>query len=107
MALTKVFFDQIFLHFGQFSFISTADKACNKRLANWTAIIVTDALTFNGFAIGMLSMVLTLGNGEIWLGIPPVALQFILVFFHFVVCNCFFAKNSRSHSDIGKSTACV
>jgi len=40
----------------------------------------------------MQSMVLTLGNGQIWLGTPPVALQFILVFFHFVICNCLFAK---------------
>jgi len=34
---------------------------------------------------GMQSMVLTLGNGQIWLGAPPVDLQFIFVFFHFVV----------------------
>jgi len=26
------------------------------------------------------SMVLTLGNGQLWLGTPPVVLQFILVF---------------------------
>jgi len=51
---------------------------------------------------GMQSMVLTLGNGQIWLGTPPVVLQFILVFFHFVVCTCLIAKNIRSHSDIGK-----
>jgi len=51
---------------------------------------------------GMQSMVLTLGNDQIWLGITPVALQFILLFFHFVVCNCLFAKNIRTHSDIGK-----
>jgi len=51
-------------------------------------------------------MVSTLGNGQIWLGTPPVVLQFILVFFHFVVGNCFFAKNIRSHSDIAKMTAC-
>jgi len=50
----------------------------------------------------MQSMVLTLGNGQIWLGTSPKVLQFILVFFHFVVCNCLFAKNIRSHSDIGK-----
>jgi len=42
---------------------------------------------------GMHSMVLTLGNGHIWLGTPPVILQYILVFFHFVVCNCLFAKH--------------
>jgi len=34
---------------------------------------------------GTQSMVLALGNGQIWLGIPPVVLQFIFVFFHFVV----------------------
>jgi len=35
---------------------------------------------------GMQSMVLTLGNSQIWLGAPPVVLlQFIFVFFHFVV----------------------
>ena len=51
-------------------------------------------------------MVLTLGNGQIWLGTPPVVLQFILVFFHFVVCNCIFAKNIRSHSDIEKMAKC-
>jgi len=41
-------------------------------------------------------MVLALGNGQIWLGIPPVVLQFILVFFHFVVCNYFYVKNSQN-----------
>jgi len=51
---------------------------------------------------GIQSMILTLGNGQIWLGTPPVVLQFILVVFHFVVCNCLFAKNIRSHSDIRK-----
>jgi len=38
-------------------------------------------------------MVLTLENGQIWLGTHPVALQFILVFFHFLVGKCLFAKN--------------
>jgi len=42
----------------------------------------------------MKSMVLTLGNGQIWLGTPPVVLQYILVLFHFVVCSCAFAKNT-------------
>jgi len=42
-------------------------------------------------------MVLTLGNGQIWLGPSPVDLQFILVILHFVVWNCLFAKNIRSH----------
>ena len=94
MALTKVFLSQISLHFRQFYFYSR--QVCNKRLANWTAITVTDTLTFNGFTTGMLSMVWTLGNGQIRLGIPPVVLQFILVFFHFVVCNCLFAKQTFS-----------
>jgi len=55
---------------------------------------------------GIQSMVLTLGNGQIWLGTPPVVLQFILVFFHFVVCNCLLSKHIGSHSDIGKLTEC-
>ena len=42
----------------------------------------------------------------IWLGTPPVVLQFILLFFHFVVCNCLFEKYIGSHSDIGKMTEC-
>jgi len=71
------------------------------------AIIDTDTLTFNAFTTGMLSMVLTLGNGQIWLGVPPVVSQFILVFFHVMVCSCLFAKNIRSHSVVGKRTECV
>jgi len=55
---------------------------------------------------GMQSMVFTFGNGHIWLETPPVALQYILVFFHFVVCNCVFTKHTGSHSDIGKTTEC-
>jgi len=55
---------------------------------------------------GTQSMVLTLGNGQIWLGTCLVVLLFILVFFHFVVCNCLFAKAIRSHSDIGKMQEC-
>jgi len=55
---------------------------------------------------GMQSMVLTLGNGHIWLGTPPVVLQYLLVFSHFVVCNCPFTKHTGSHSDIGKMTEC-
>ena len=39
-------------------------------------------------------MVLTLGNGQICIGTPPVVLQFILVFFHFVVWKCLFAKHT-------------
>jgi len=38
-------------------------------------------------------MVLTLRNGQIWLGTPPEVLQFILVFLHFLVGKCLFAKN--------------
>jgi len=37
--------------------------------------------------------VLTLGNGQIWLGTPPVVLQIMLVFFHFLIGKCLFAKN--------------
>jgi len=33
-------------------------------------------------------------------------LQYVLVFFHFVVCNCLFAENIRSCSDIGKMKEC-
>jgi len=55
---------------------------------------------------GMQSMVLTLGNGRIWLGTPPVVLQYILVFFHFVVCKCLFAETPGPPSDIGKMTEC-
>ena len=44
VALTKVFFIQIFLHFGQFYFCSR--QVCSKWLTNWTAI---DIITLNGF----------------------------------------------------------
>jgi len=60
-------------------------------------------LTLNGFPETQ-NMVLTLGNAQIWLGTSPVVLKFILVFFHFVVCNCLFTKSIRSHSDIGRMT---
>jgi len=42
VALTKVCFEPIFLHFGQFNFYSR--QVSYKRLANWT-----DTLTLNGF----------------------------------------------------------
>jgi len=51
-------------------------------------------------------MVLTLGNGQIWLGTPAVVLQLTLVILNFVVCNCLFAKHLGSHSDGGKLTEC-
>jgi len=53
-------------------------------------------------------MVLTLGNGQIWLGAPQVVLQFIFVFFHFVALQMpLREKHSlRSHSDIGTMTEC-
>jgi len=35
-----------------------------------------------------------------------MVLKVILIFFHFVVYNCLFAKNIRSHSDIGKMKEC-
>jgi len=40
---------------------------------------------------GMQSMLLTLGNGQILLGTPPVVLQFIVAY------NCPFTKNIRFH----------
>jgi len=51
----------------------------------------------------MQSMVLTLGNGQILLGAPPVVLQFIFVFFHFVALQMPLREkySFRSHSDIG------
>jgi len=55
---------------------------------------------------GMQSMVLTLGNGQSWLGAPPVVLQFIFVFFHFVVLQMPLRETHsfRSHSDVGTMT---
>jgi len=47
---------------------------------------------------------MTPGNGQIWLGAPLVVLQFVFVFFHFVVCNLLLAKSIPSHSDIRKMT---
>jgi len=55
---------------------------------------------------GMQSMVFTLGNSQIWLGTSLVVLQFISLFFHFVICNCLAAKNIHSHSDTGKMKEC-
>jgi len=51
---------------------------------------------------GMHSMVITLGNGQIGLGTPPAVLQYILAFFHFVVCNCLFAKHLVLLPTLGK-----
>ena len=48
------------------------------------------------------SMVLTLGNGQIWLGTPPVVLHFIIAFFHIVVCNCLFKKTFVLILTLGK-----
>jgi len=55
---------------------------------------------------GMQIKVLTLENGQMWLGTSPVVLQYILVFFHFVVWNCLFVTNNPTHSDIGKMKEC-
>jgi len=52
------------------------------------------------------SVVLIPANGQIWIGTPPVVLQDIFVFFHFVVWNRLFAKSIRSHSDIEKIEEC-
>jgi len=46
-------------------------------------------------------MVLTLGNGQICLGTPPVVLQIILVFFRFRQMPL-----REKHSDIGEMTEC-
>jgi len=35
-------------------------------------------------SLGMQNLVLILGNGQNWLGTPPIVLQFIFVCFHFV-----------------------
>jgi len=50
-------------------------------------------------------MVLTLGNGQIGLGTPPVVLQFILVF---STCGLHMPLRETLvlHSDIGKMTEC-
>jgi len=60
-------------------------------------------LTLNGFT---RRVVLTPANVQIWLVTFPVALQFICVFFYFVICNYLFAKSIRSHSDIEKMAEC-
>jgi len=51
---------------------------------------------------GMQITVLPLGNGQMWLETPPVVLQFILAFFHFVVCNCLFAETLVLLLTLGK-----
>jgi len=55
---------------------------------------------------GMQSMVLTPANDQSGHGTSPVVVQFLFVVFHFVVCNCLYAKGIRSHSDIGKMIQC-
>ena len=76
------------------SFISTADKfVTNGERTGQTLPIHQHWMDLQG----MQSMVLAPWIGQIWLGTPPVVLQFILVFFHFIVYNCLFAKNIRSH----------
>ena len=93
----KFVLSQIFLHFGQFYFYSR--QACNKRLAIWKAI--TDTLTLNGFTRNAKHGF----NSWKWSNLTwnaLVVLQYLLIFFHFVVCNCLFAENIRSQSDIGK-----
>jgi len=56
----------------------------------------------------MQSLVLTLGNGQIWLGAPPVVLQLIFVFFHFVALQMPLREEHsfRSHSGIGTMAEC-
>jgi len=50
---------------------------------------------------GMQSMVLNFGNGQIWLGAPPVVLQFSFEFFDFVVLQM---PLREKHSDFGTMT---
>jgi len=83
----KFFLSQIFLHFGQFYPYSR--QVCSKGLDNWTAI--TDTLTLNGFSRNAKHGF----DSWKWPNLAwnfPVVSKFILVFFHFVVCNCLFEK---------------
>jgi len=43
----------------------------------------------------MQSIILTFGNGQIWLGAPPVVLQFNFVFSTLWSCYFLFAKSIR------------
>jgi len=91
---------QIFLHFGQFYFYSR--QACNKRLANWTAI--ADTLTWNGFKRNAKPGFNSWKSSNLTWNFSSSLTM--LVFFHFVVCNYLFAKNIRSHSDIAEMKEC-
>jgi len=96
VALTKVFLEPV-------SFISTADKFVTSGWQTGQPSLTT--LTMNG-STSNAKHGLTLGNGQIWLGAPPVVLQLIFVFFHCVVLQFPLRENIRSHSDIGKMTEC-
>jgi len=104
VALTEDFFEPDFVAFWPVSFLQqTSLQQTVSELDRHNRYIDIELI----YKLQeMQSMVLTLGNGQILLGTPPVVLQFIFVFFHFVVCNCLFAKNIRSPSDIGKMTEC-
>jgi len=70
-------------------------------LTRWT--VITDTLTSNGFTRNAKHGL----NSWKWsnlVGTSPVVLQYILLFFHFVVCDCLFVKHLGSHSDVGKLT---
>ena len=97
VALTKVFLTQIFLHFGQSYFYSRQD--CNKRLANWTAI--NNTLTLNGFTRNTKHGF----NSWKWSNLAWNSSSSLTIYFGIlphVVCKCLFAKQTGSHSDMGK-----
>ena len=85
------------------SFISTADKFVTNGVRLGTAIsnYVKRWIDIQG----MQNVDLPHVNGHIWPGTPPIVLQFIFILFHFMVCNCLFAKNIPSDSDIGKNVS--
>jgi len=85
------------------SFIFAADKFVTNGVRLETAI--TDCVKRWIDIQGMQHVDLTHVNGHICLGTLPIVLQFIFILFHFMVCNCLFAKNIRSDSDIGKNVS--
>ena len=104
----QICLSQIFLYFGQFYLYSKqACKQIVSQLDSHHRYIHIQWICKECKAWFWL-----LKNGHMWLETSPVVLKFILLFFHFVVCNCLFAKNSHSHSAIGEndrmlSTICV
>ena len=85
----KFFWPRLFLHFGQFYFYSR--QVCNKGLANWTPI--TDTLTLNGFTRNAKHGFNSWKWSNLaWNSSSSTALQFILLFFHFVVLQLLLQK---------------